>query len=172
MNKILTLALFLGLAFTASAQDIVKLNINRFTASLPAGAQNSAWTTSATLKASQTDTTEWFAFNSPGISDTLLEVLVGTRADSMHASIKVQYGGDGLPILTNVIDSIKYNAVGVTAAAFAVPAKGKSLWFTRPPGATQVRVIVATAATGNQNGLATQAQNKTYWVGIATRIKK
>lgn len=171
MNKILTLALFLGLAFTASAQDIVKLNINRFTASLPAGAQNSAWTTSATLKISQTDTTEWFAFNSPGISDTLLEVLVGTRADSMSASITVQYGGDGLPIKTNVIDSIQYRVPGA-ATAFAVPAKGKSLWFTRPPGATQVRVIVATSATGNQNGLATQAQNKTYWVGIATRIKK
>ena len=172
MNKILTIALFLGLAFTASAQDINLLKIQRFDPTVAAGpAQQFSWTTSATLKSGTTDTTEWFSFNSPGAVDTLLEAVVGVYADSMDALITAQYGTNSRLIASNVADSIKYNSPAA-GAIYNFPAKGKALWFTRPAGATQVRLIIKLSATGNEAGLATQSRNKTYWAGIATRIKK
>lgn len=169
MKNILTLVLMLGLAVSVSAQSLTTLKIQRFSASKPAASQS--WTTTASIKSGQTDTTAWFEFNSITPNDTLLEAIVGTLADSISASITVQYGVGGVMVKTNVIDSIQYR-VPVANASFNVPAKGKALWFTRPPGATMVRIIIAFNAAGNQNGLATQSQNKTYWAAIATRIKK
>ena len=169
MKNILTLVLMLGLAVSVSAQSLTELKIQRFSASKPAASQS--WTTTASIKSSQVDTTAWFEFNSITPNDTLLEAIVGTLADSMSASITVQYGTKGVATKTNLLDSIQYR-VPLAAAGYNVPAKGKALWFTRPPGATMVRIIIGFSSTGNQNGLATQSQNKTYWAAIATRIKK
>lgn len=168
-KMILFLALLLGVT-SVYAQKQELLTVKRFSASRSQATQYLGWSKTPSLKNSQTDTTEFFKFSNTNILDTLLEAVVfSTNADSLKGKYQVQYAtSNGLVISTGVADSITYNVPG---SSESFPAHGKQLWFTRPGGASAVRVIVTTAATMNEGGYL-GTPTKTYSVGITTRFKK
>jgi len=169
MKKLLVILSVLFLSANVFAQDATVLKIKRFNAAVSSAIQYKYWTTTPTLKISQTDTTDWFDFSSTTVLDTLLESIVYSNADSLWGTIKVQYGTPNhIVISTGIVDSLTYNTPSATNN---FQAKGKQLWFSRPGGAASVRLIIATRASYNQGGyLATPT--KTYNAAIVTRSKK
>lgn len=156
--------LFAGSAFAQfqlGSISAVEVKNTRFNASVSAdkAKQQAEWTYNALLVASKTDTSDWFYFdnvkgpNYDGfrVVDTLLEAGVKVpTADSMKASFAVQWGQNGIPTgTTRPIDSINYGAFDAVATTeFRVKAS-RVVFTARPNGANCARLIVSTAATGN-----------------------
>jgi len=85
-------------------------------------------------------------------------------------SVTVQYMLKGMVVSTGIVDSVVYNIS--TAIGVGNKAKGKRLWFSRPPGSDGVRLLITTAANNNHGSMAATPGLKTYSAAIVTRIKK
>ena len=171
MKKMLILFLLLG--FTASAQDFYPLKVLRFNASY---ATNPRIVDNPTIKASQTDTTEWFYFSEVKSTgnialDTIIEptIFLNATTDSIRAAFKIQYGvgkGDSksaAPFTASTNDSLCVNTPGT---GFTGPGEAHAVWHRKPAGANCARIIVATGAAGNSF-----AEKKTYNVGFVFRSR-
>jgi hypothetical protein len=168
MKKILIL--LVALTMTSVAQDLTVLKVKRFSPALSAQNQYKGWTTAPSLLVSKTDTTDIFTFKSTSPIDTLLEsVVYSTVADTLKMSVIAQFTLKGMVVSTGVVDSVVWNIS--TAVGVGNKAKGKRLWFSRPPGSDGVRLIIATAATNNHGSQAATPGLKTYNAAIVTRMK-
>jgi hypothetical protein len=164
MRKLIFIAL-LAFSFVAQAQEVKWVKVLRTTApSIKASAFDNP-----TLLNSRTDTTEWTTLGSQAALDTILEAVFSANVDSTKLTIKVQFGINGNVMFTTQVDSAakgQWPAAATDAANRS--AVGQKLWYRRPAGADQMRIIITTASTGNQ-GAYLATPNKTYRVGIINR---
>lgn len=181
MRKLFVLIALVTLSGSLFAQSYTPLLVKRFSATLSTPNQFKNWSTSPTIVASQTDTSDWFYFNTDDMADTLFEMAFHAfSADSTKIAIKTQFGLNGSPRgnTTQWTDSLvkvgTAGAIVVTAAPTDSGMVGRALWFRRTVGSNCVRFIVYTGATGNSLDRTTGGllDAEHYQVGVVTRSKQ
>lgn len=165
MKRLMLVLAMFAMVGVASAQvsstSSIDLTIQRFNASTASGAnaQSYNWNTHATLINGQTDTTEWYQITALSAVDSLIEAVWYSKADTAHGAYVVQWAFNKKIISKSDSGFVSTNA-GTAGYASAIP-----LFFRRPAGANQLRVIFKAWATGNADQTA-DATYATYSIGI------